>query len=362
MTRLHVTICVLLLAGCRDRVQHTEPGVARSGSAVTPSALDIWYTIETVYQARGARIREIGSSCAPGDWPVLVLMAAGIYDWRDDLAAREPRAVPSIQCQAEGALRRIDHLLTGAKSSKTVLRRVAAAFTRPDILATLDGAISGAIPLSCPTRDDFASLVEFAPLHQLRPTIEMHASERIREGLLATLDSDLGYHAGPRAVQLERWAADLTPAGFIRVVEALAPGYTWNDGAAPPSAAEQAEIEMHAAALIEWLFDTVTMSKPDFVCQPPLVDALASGDLGKQLLARLDHPNPKIRAAILWVFSSVPPPESRARIVEQRSDPDPAVRTAAWFALEWVDRGGKTKVITEEYEARTRASSDGTLP
>ncbi len=300
------------------------------------------------------RIQRLRASCAPEHWPELVLMATNRYQWADDLAVRHPRAAEDSQCQARSALLYLnDFLFKGAKRNIGVLRRVASAFSRREVVAALDDAISGRIPLppGCSNPDDLASIVEFAPVQELRPTIAAHVSDYVRDRLLSAIDRDRGYEAGPRVLQLERWAAQLTPDGFARVLEAIAPAYVWNDGAPAPTTAEAKEIEGHALDLIRWLGTLVDFEKPDFDCEPLLADAIAGDRLGVLVLARLDHPSPAIRMALLEILSSVPPAGSGARVVElEATDPDPRVRRAASETKKWIDRGGKTNARRKRYQ------------
>lgn len=325
-----------LALGCQNGAPPAAPPVVtehRDAAAFRSLA-------EVTYHLREARVERIHrlQTCSLEDWRTLVLMAVGRYDWGDDLEFIRLRAARETQLVAILALLGNGSVYYSGPESRGLRRRVAVELSRPEILSALEDAISGKIVVEpWAERDDFASVVEFAPLHQLRPAIAAHVSDRHRDELLAELDRDLDYHPGPRVEQLERWASELTPSGFERVFEALAPGYAWSDGGRPPTAAEQREIDERAVDLIFWL-SKLAMLRRSYAC--PISDAVAHGRLGALLLARLDHPNIEVRRALLALLARCRVAGGRARVAElEATDPDPSIRKLAADARARIDRG-----------------------
>lgn len=337
-----IVIAGLLATGCGDCTRGDVPRVEDASSLGSATL-----SVEELVDARMERIQRLRTSCVPEHWPTLVLMATNRYDWGDDLALRHARAAEDVQCQARGALLYLnDFLFQEAKRNIGVLRRVASAFAKRDVITALDDAISGRIrlPPGCSNPDDLASVVEFAPLQELRPAIAAHASDYVRDRLLSTLDHAQDYEPGPRAAQLEQWAAELSPDGFARVLEAIAPDHVWNHGAL--TEAERRQIEDRALDLIRWLGALVNFDAPKSDCDRSLADAVSDGPLGVLVLSRLDHPNPAIRMALLDVLASVPATGSRAAVAKlETDDPDPGVRKTATSTLTWIDRGGRTRRV-----------------
>jgi len=324
---------------------------------------------------RTVRMHHIAQSCRPEDWTAFVQMATGHYAWADGVEQLVPwggdRAHQhdadivrdDTQCKALGMLAMAGYIYTSTlhpTHARHLLfrHRLMEAFSQPAIVAEINGAISGAIPLpahGCPNIDAFAKIAELVPLVDFRPAIAAHASERIRDEMLAHIDEARRYKPHPRAAKLELAAAQLTPEGYAMVLEAMAPGYAWNDGL-KPTAREQRDIERTAADLIDdmpigepWPVDPTgrTISLPPIIADCHLGEAIRSGRLGELLAARLDHRNPAIRIAIVHKLAGAVPPGARALIANvAASDPDKRVRAEAGLAGARMDARTRTAAPT----------------
>jgi hypothetical protein len=349
-------LCIAVVAGlgavgCQEpsergaasaKTDTVHAAAMEDGSASAPP-------LEGALSARVKRISQLSRSCAPTDWGELVLMATSRYDWPEDAATSDPAAADKVQCAAVDALFEVMHL--SPVDHMVVRRTFAAGFEEPRVLSALRDAISGQVrfPLRCDPGGTIAFIVDFAPLHQLRPEIKAHAP-----WVLRSLDRDRSYKIGAGATQIERWAAELTPDGFTRVLDVLAPDFNWNGSRKPSAAEKQTAIDMI------WWLGLLVWGEPRSDCEEALQKAVAEGELGDLIVKRLDHPSDRLKIALLRVLKAIPRPGSKERLVDlEHKDPDAAVRRLARSAIDWFDRGGESKdIIMKHQQERTDRAAD----
>jgi hypothetical protein len=361
MMNVALALLFTLCLACRDRSPPTgTPGVASvaSDGAVHESEED---RINRLQDARFEQLWRL-KTCRPEDWPELVLMAVDRHDWGDDLAVRHKRAAQDVQCRALFVL--LDNVSAVYPQTSNnihqpdpvMYHRVVAALSRPQVISALEDAISGRVAFGpgC-TPDDFARFAGNVMLQQLRSAIEAHASERAREDAFEVLDRARGENSNSRVTQLKRWAGELSTSGFERVLEAIAPGYVWNDGEPQPSKAEQKVINESASDLVGWLH-YLAPRLPERDCG--LSDAIAHGRLGELVIARLDHPSFEVKSELLDLLAMIPADGSRKRVFElETTDPNPHVRKIAAKARKWIDRGGRPVGVSHIEEPDDGSSS-----
>ncbi len=278
------------------------------------------------------RIDELGRSCSGNDWAQLVRIAAGSYTWPEQMRLK-PSSLDwhDVKCRAVSAFERLQQLAP-ASPAHGVRRHFAAALNDPSVISALESIVvdKAAWHSLCVTSPEqfVGDLVRLAPVHRLRSTLLVRAPNAV-----AALDADHAYTASARALRLEDWAAELTPEGFARVLDAISPDYVWRDGAPVPSLEETTEIDAHAAEMLEWL-GRLLAGADAFECLSTLRSAISAGELGQRLAQTLGHRSPDVREAALRIFAQAPRPDARPRIERvAESDTVEGVRAAAQLAI-----------------------------
>ena len=289
-------------------------------------------TPDVVLAARRSQIEYIGQGCEFDDLAELVSIAGRGFDWFD--RSSDPMIDHQTRCWAMEHLSSVGgempQLYIGAYDGRCAQR-----FDRPEVRAEVIVMLEDQETCATSRYPDWTiaqhaeTVIGTCPIPGLQPYYEAH---HLESGLVA-VKRFTAWHLGPVASRLEDSIADGSADAFRRMLAALA-----------SPAAERAEIKSTILAGLRWLRRRggLTYGRR---CYSELKAAIANGDLGADLVAHLDDPDPEIRDAILLVLQMQPRPQSRECLQGLLSDPDDDVRYDARYALEVIDRGGEAEWI-----------------